>query len=365
VIIVVDDAGLQIDMQSLKKLALLLLLVFTPCVCASAQHESQGYLPLTRAEVQKKFPVKYLGTLGSGSNRPGYFEAIPDKPLPARINIGPSGATLTEAGDNDLVIAGKDRRNKDWSIRLGDSVRSYSSRFYEADLDRNGTRDAVLVIPTGGNGLAPTNHLFAITFDERGRPLTFEADGYFEEVDEKIFDLVDLNQNGRAELIYMNYSDGYWITNIYEVRNARWQRVVGGHGTRVYPLYTRFTIRENHRPTTPKRGRHPFAPDLSNTSPRFAGRLVSYKWANVTQSEDISLTLRDKLGHAVVSKPASWVASFAILLDRDEGRQIVSLSAEPGAVKSLLETIIANHYEIALYGERLPGTSSPELMWAR
>lgn len=339
----------------------LLLLVFFPCVCASAQHENQDYLPLTRAEVQKKFPVKYLGTLGN--DRPGYFEAIADKPLPASLNIGPSGALITEVGDNDLVIAGKDRRNKEWSIRLGGSVRSYACRFYEADLDRNGTRDAVLVTPTGGNGLAPTNHLFAITFDERGRPLTFEADGYFEEADEKIFDLVDLNQNGRAELIYMNYSDGYWITNIYEVRNARWQRVVGRHGTRVYPLYTRFTSRENHRPTTPKRGRHPFAPDLSNTSPHFAGRLVSYKWANVAQ-ESLSLSLQDKPGNTVFSKSVPWYASFAIVLDTDKGRQIVSLSSEASAVKSVLETIVANHFEIVLYGEGRPGIYSPQIMWA-
>ena len=52
----------------------------------------------------------------------------------------------------------------------------------------------------------------AITFDDNARRVTFEADGYFQETDEQIFDLVDLNQNGRAELIYMNFNRGYWIT---------------------------------------------------------------------------------------------------------------------------------------------------------
>ena len=114
----------------------------------------------------------------------------------------------------------------------------------------------------------------AITFDQKGRPVTFEADGYFQEVDGTIFDLVDLDHDGRAELIYMNFDSGYWITNLYKVRNGRWQRIVGPHGKRIYPLYTRFTFRENHKSTVPKRGRHPFAPDLSNTSPRKFGRLL-------------------------------------------------------------------------------------------
>jgi hypothetical protein len=258
-------------MQSLKKLAVLSFLLFCLPVCASAQHANQAYLPLTKVEVRTKFPVNYLGT--TGGDRPGYFEAMTDEDLPERINIGPSGAVVTNTNEN-LVISGKDKHLKDWSVQLDVY---YAVRFYEADLDRNGIRDAVLVIPTGGNGLAPTTHLLAITFDDHGRPVTFEADGYFQEVDGKIFDLVDIDHDGRAELIYMNFDDGYWITNIYEVRNARWQRIVGRHGRRVYPLYTRFTFRENHRPTMPKRGRHPFAPDLSNALPRFATKKHKHK----------------------------------------------------------------------------------------
>ncbi|HEX6729054.1 MAG TPA: hypothetical protein VF074_03540 [Pyrinomonadaceae bacterium] len=350
-------------MRAKSKLAGILLLILFVQLSADAQHESQGYLPLTKAEIRKKFPVKYVGTLGY--ERPGYFEGMVDKPFPGKLDIGPSGAVVTEENDNDLIIAGKDRRNHDWSIEPGELVFAYACRFYEADLDRDGTRDALLVFPTGGNGLAPTSHLLAITFDERGLPVTFEADGYFQEVDGKIFDLVDLDQDRRAELIYMNFSDGYWITSLYEVRNGRWRKIHGRHGGRIYPLYTRFTFRENHKSTVPKPGRHPFAPDLSNTSPRLVGRLVSYEWANGARSEDILLRVTDKRGNAVSSKPESWSASFAVVVDNNKGRKILFLTAKSDSVKSLLNEIVANRYEIALYGQRRPHTSSPEIIWAR
>jgi len=230
-------------------------------VSAFAQYESQDYLPLTQAELKKRFPLRYVGTLGR--ERPGYFDSISDTPVGASLRIGPSGAVITKTNDDNVAITGKDKRQREWRVQLDPSTLFYACRFYEADLDRNGTRDALLLYPTGGNGLAPTSHLLAITFNEIGRPVTFEADGYFQDVSGEIFDLVDLNHNGRAELIYMNFDDGYWITNIYEVKHARWQRIVGRHGNRSYPLYTRFTFNENHKPTVPKRGRHPVAPDLS------------------------------------------------------------------------------------------------------
>src|SRR5262249_5320307 len=148
-----------------------------------------------------------------------------------------------------------------------------------------------MIYPTGGNGLAPSSHFFSLTFDEKGRPVPFKADGYFEESAKGITDLVDLNMDGRAELIYMNFDDGYWITNLYEVRAARWRRVKGSHARRSYPLYARFTYRPNRKAVAPAWSRRPFAPDLSNKEPYFRGRLVSYKWFDVNSSDDLEIEL--------------------------------------------------------------------------
>lgn len=339
-------------------LSFLLLLPVT----TKAQHENQAYLPLTSRELSKKFAVTYVGTLGHG--RPGYFEDISDKSLPTKLNIGPSGANVDMTNDDILIISGKDKRGRDWSVQPPVSAVDDACRFYEADLDRNGIHDAVLIFPTGGNGLAPTNHILTITFDEQGRPVTFEADGYFQESDGKIFDLVDLDRNGRADLIYMNFSDGYWITNIYEIRNARWRRISGRHGNRSYPLYTRFTIRENHKLTVPKRGRHPVAADFSNASPRLTGTLVSYQWDKVNSWNELSLRVKDKQGNIMISKPETWRASFVVVLDSAEGRKILFFQTEDQSMKPVLDQIIAKRCEVALFGQSSAGELSPEIVWA-
>src|SRR5688572_20100236 len=195
------------------------------------QYENQDYLPLSRSELNRRFPVRYLGTIGT--LRPAYME------------VGPSGASFTRSGEEGLLITGRDKKGSLWRVDWGTFILDYACQVYSADLDHNGVRDLILIHPTGGNGLAPTSHFFSLTFDEQGRPRPFEADGYFQGSTEGIFDLVDLNRDGRAELIYRNFDDGYWITNLYNVSGAKWQRVKGLHGHHSYPLYTRFTYRAN------------------------------------------------------------------------------------------------------------------------
>jgi len=347
------------DLRRISILGAISFLLLFSTVCF-AQHESQGYLPLTKNEIGRKFPVRYVGTVVHGdlSN----IDPKIEKPLPNTLAIGVGGTTVTKTEDEDLVFKGEDKQQKTWTVQLGFS---FDCRFFEGDLDSNGIRDGLLLCPTGGNGLAPSRHLVALTFDEQGKPVTFEADGYFEETKEGLFDLVDLDRDGRAELIYMNFNDGYWVTNLYEAKDARWQRVAGRFGKRVFPLYTRFTLRDNHIPTMPRRGRNPFFPDLSNATPALRGQLVSYKWANVSQSEDIELKIKDEQGRETSSKPTSWFSSFAVIIDGVEGRKIVLLSADEKEMQSFLTQIVENKYAVELYGRRRRDESSPELLWAK
>lgn len=342
---------------AILRVVLAICIVFIPH-CVLAQYESQSYLPLGKGEIGRKFPVKYVGIVNN--TRPGYFKETRDRKLPDHVNIGVSGA-LVSVTAGPVVISGNDASGKTWSVELGDLF--YASRAYEADLDRNGVRDLIIISPTGGNGLAPTSVFMALTFDRRGRPMLFAADGYFQESGGRIFDLVDTDGDRRAELIYMNYDDGYWVTSLYEVGDGSWRRVEGRHGRRRYPLYTRFTYRENHRPTTPQAGRHPFAPDLSNDRPVARGRLVSYRWANINQSEDIDLNIAVKGHKPIICNPVSWYSSFGFVLDAPEGRRILAASADEGAIRSLLDGATRSGKPLSLYGRRHADRCSPEWMW--
>lgn len=334
-----------------------------------AQYENQSYLPLTAAEMKNTFPITYVGTLGN--TRAGYFEKMREMPLPKKVTAGVSDVFVSE-GDDDFTLTGKDKNQKSWSVKLDSSYWSGSVRFYVSDLDKNGIKDLILWIPTGGNGLAPTSHFLSLTFDSTGRPFPFRAEGYFEDRNGKLFDLVDIDNDGRAELLYMNYDDGYWITNFYKIQNARWQKVKGKLGSRAYPLYTRFTYRENHKPAIPLKGKNPTAPDLSNTTAKLKGRLLSYDWANVNQSEDITLHIVDENGRKFSASPVSWYSSFFAVIDNESERKIVSLSTEDN-MKAVLNEIISKNYSIEIYGERMDDSRNdqnsvnfrPELLWAK
>ena len=320
---------------------------------ATAQAENQNYLPLGRAELGRPFPLKRVASLDGTQN------------FTRRLSIGVATAELKLDEERGfLILTGKDRAGNAWSVAAtGGSPGGVE--IYEADLDRNGLRDLILHAPTGGNGLAPSSHLVVVTFErETGRPVRFEAEGYFDADAKRIFDLRDMNGDGRAELIYMNYDDGYWITNLYTAANARWRRIKGRFGARAYPLYTRFTDRPNRRATTPSVGRQPFAPDLSNDAPNLRGRLVSYRWANVSQSEDIELNFETTAGQQVTCRPASWYSSFIVVKDSARGREIFSLIGEED-IKRALDEIVAGRYEVSLSGQRKAEGCQPEVMWAR
>ena len=163
-----------------------------------------------------------------------------------------------------LVFSGHNRKGKSW--RVSAPASHYYDAFYEGDLDRNGMRDLMLAMNTGGNGLAPSTRLIFLTFDRKGNPNLFAGTGFYQSGPDGILDVADLDGDQRAELVHMVFSDGYWITNIYRVRESRWKRVQGSFAGLRFPLYTRFTNRPNHRAVRPARGRNPVAPDLLKVS---------------------------------------------------------------------------------------------------
>lgn len=330
--------------------AAFVLLAATLVSSVAVQAALRDYLPLGGAALRRPFALTYLGAIDS---RPG---------TERQLKLGVSTATLKYTEETELVLTGTDSAGHPWSVGIGGACGSGEG--YTADLDRNGQRDFVLVRPTCGNGLAPSHHLVAVTFESNGRPVRFEIEGYFEADRKGVFDLRDIDADGRAELIYMNHDDGYWITNLYTATNARWQRINGRFGGREFPLHTRFTNRPNRRAVRPAPGRRPFAPDLSNDAPRLRGQLRSYAWANVSQSEDIKLNFEIGEGRQVKCQPVSWYGSFTVVVDGARERKIFNLAA--GAEESLrrsLDNLIARRSEVALYGQRNREGCSPETLW--
>jgi hypothetical protein len=330
--------------------AALLLLAATLASSVAVRAAFNDYLPLRGAELGRPFALRPVAPINFGPE----FEKT--------LDVGAQAAKLTLDEAGELLLTGRDRAGNEWSVDVG-GVCAGGGHAYTADLDRNGLRDFVLLAATCGNGLAPSSHIVAVTFERDGRPARFEAEGYFTPDRTGIYDLRDVDGDGRAELLYMNFNDGYWITNFYTVRDARWRRIKGRFGGREFPLHTRFTNRPNHRAVRPAPGRRPFAPDLSNDAPQARGQLRSYRWADVNGSEDVELVFETSAGREVKCQPVSWYASFAVVLDEAKGRKIFSLAGTAENVKASLDKIAAGRYDVSLYGQRRPEGCSPELLW--
>ena len=219
---------------------------------AAAQSVNGDYLPFDKSRM-RSFPLKRYEVSGLRGETPFVVSGV-------RLHEETAEPRGDEEVVDSLIFSGRDSGGKEWEVRT--AARAYYDALYEGDLDRNGVRDLVVAFSTGGNGLAPPCHLVFLTFDRSGRPDLFEVTGYFHPRPSDIFDLTDLDGDGRAELLFMVYDDGYWITNLYRVRDARWSRVAGRFAGLGFPAYTRFTRRPNHRPVRPAPGRHPRAPDL-------------------------------------------------------------------------------------------------------
>ncbi len=227
----------------------------------------------------------------------------------------------------------------------------FGGGFYTADLDNNGTLDLIFASNTSGVGLSPSMHIVTLMFDHHGSPIPCEIDGYFEIDKNGVTDLVDLDGNGRAELIRQAYDDGYWITSLYEARESRWHLVKGTHGQRSFPLYTRFTNRPNQVPTLPTRGRNPIEDDLSNDSPLLTSKLRAVTWANVGQSESPELTLSDGTACSLVDE------TMAVILDTKSGRSAATMSA-PEEARRLLEIIRDGNLSVQISGHRRYGATT-------
>ncbi|TXH71361.1 MAG: VCBS repeat-containing protein [Thiothrix sp.] len=307
------------------------------------------YLPLSAAEIQQRVPMKHLVSLD------------PSKLIP-RLKVGRQLIQLESNAEEDLVLSGVTTQQGKWSVKLNNIYAMFPTEAYQADLDNNGQQDLILLKPTAGNGLAPSQHISVLSFDTDGQVRLWQVEGYFARDQQGITDFLDLNGNGRAELVFMSYGGGYWQTVLYEAQNSQWTKIKGKFAGKTYPLLTRFTFKPNHKIVSPNKLKNNEPLNLANDKPLLSGYLKDYQWANVEQSEDISLMIQtDK--KLIKCQPSSWYSLFRLVLDKPKQREIVSLAANSKTIQAVLQEAIAKRYPLKLYGQRSSEVCSPEEIW--
>ena len=128
---------------------------------------------------------------------------------------------------------------------------------WRGDLDHNGDED--LIITT----FNPTSDEKDVTLpilmiDELGKPVPWQVTGYFAVDDRGVRDLLDLDNDGRAELAYLHMEGDKFegqrsLTSFYRAQDAHWQRLSGRFAGVLFPI------------VRPPGARFSEAPDLSTT----------------------------------------------------------------------------------------------------
>src|SRR5262249_28331921 len=101
-------------------------------------------------------------------------------------------------------LSGAGKSGRKWEARLADL-----DEVWQGDLDGNGTQDYVLfsVGPYGNGRTAPVFSLSILLMDSDGLPVPFFTVVYKGENGEGIKHLLDLNHDGRAELLISTYDE--------------------------------------------------------------------------------------------------------------------------------------------------------------
>ncbi|MFY9260389.1 MAG: VCBS repeat-containing protein [Gallionella sp.] len=337
--------------------------LFLLCCCGITQAAPDfdtlpyRYLPLSTSELGKPFPLQWLREVDQNN------EATPRK---FNVSIGLTGAQLSWANEIDddhpaqpLTATGKDRAGKPWRVQIDKLEGCAPTQLYQADLDQNGLQDLVVVRQTCGNGLAMPTLIYLLTFENNGRPTLLALNSYFAEARHALTALVDMNHDGKAELIDMRHGQGYWAINLYQVEEARWQRVQGKFAQRSYPLYTRFTSRSNRHAVMPPTESARAITDFDNTTPKLTGILSSLTAARQQDQEnELILTLKN------APKQVCTLSEFwTITLDRPAGRTILANLYIPFPSDPALANLANGKLPVTLYGQLMPNECSPIGVW--
>ena len=190
----------------------------------------------------------------------------------ARANLGPVYRCPGEAdpvsiqgfefrwAKGGIEISSRDRSGRQWSMV---SPSHACHEIWVRDFDRNGQLDALVSGYSGAAGIRPETVHYFVLRDSLGQPIPWRVYTYGLFEDEGRTDLLDLNKDGRLEVLVASYGNSdvdeynYWTYELYEARNGLWHLVQGQHGPVSYPVYSKFTFRCHNGAASFPEGKEP------------------------------------------------------------------------------------------------------------
>jgi len=277
---------------------------------------------------------------------------------------GISARAISE-GSREVRLRGTGKSGKPWEVRM-----CCLDEVWRADLDGNGTQDYIFF--SGGpyfNGRrTPVFSLSILLMDNDSLPVPFFTVVYQGEDGKGIKNLIDLDHDGRAELLISSYDEdasdpkvgafcsGHWVTQLYRFRDLRAEEVRGVVGGLKFPFIHAWTYRgglctENDQPLTP----------IETPTIHEHGTAISGQVSAVTRGMDETrLKIKPVAG-------CQTVAAETVVLDRSRMREIAFVNLWSSSREDLVQIIRRDGVPINLSGLEKRGKSgecSAVLLWA-
>ena len=243
---------------------------------------------------------------------------------------------------------------------------------WRADLDGNGTQDYVFfgVGPYFNGRMTPVFSLSILLMDTQGLPVPFFTVVYHGENGAGIKHVVDLDRDGRAELLISTYDEnpsdthvgpfcsGHWTNQLYRFTNYGVEEIRGTIGGRNFPFVHDWTYRDTQCTKEEKPVSSILPPTL-------------YEHGTSTRDELVT-TLRESNEDSsrIAIAPVGGcraICPHVVLYDRSQIRQIAFPNLFNSYDADLLDAIRRDGVAVKLRGvDRWMGNGdcSVNLMWA-
>lgn len=262
---------------------------------------------------QHRFPMQEIG----------HFDVTK---VPAHLPFGMGGALATTTDNGAVSISGKAKDGTAWDVTIGGG---YCMDYFDlsvADLDKNGQQDAMFTFRLDSTGIEEGfEHLFLL-FDANGLPMPNVGVSWGMESSDRNVAIVDLDEDGHAEMFDQEISSNRWQFHVYRADNARWHRV-------------------SHWPASDKNA----MPKLSTRQFIPAGRLLS---SSEEEDGNTLLTLADPAGTTSSMRLCHWSDRHCIMvIATPQHRRILFSNAHRDQWRQTLREIASAPNQLFVAGD--------------
>jgi hypothetical protein len=265
-------------------------------------------------------------------------------------------------------VGGKDIDNHEWTVEL--DTGPLGCQVFGADIDGNGRQDLIIATRDASSGPDDVT-VTLLLLDKANRPVPWQGTAPFSVSHLGLENLVDLDRNGRAELLYP-YIDGYSrgearavSISVYQIADSYLNRVVGQVGGRRFPMVTprgSLVAEEPNLTTRPSASELPTTiRAVYNGRPEtcgLSGQLTLERGSERTRDQETQRidVCEDRLA---LSDGRTIRYPSIIVVERPSSRSIAIVRGH----EMLIAEAIAKRLNIRISGESYQSGRRPYFMW--